>query len=253
MKFKVGDKVRCINHKGNISIGDELIVKNTENDFGFPLSVTYYNKDNHSISFYNLESCADYFELVEDWKDEEADVHHDKPNKTITITLPDSPYNLEKHLIKKSIKEYGSFMKPKDLKVGMVFKSNGDVWIHIIEILETSIIYKIYTSIFYEDISYFHTVTIIDFINTISEYGYKLVDKVPSKTIEVEEEVPVYIHKNSYDKLIHGITTYTPLSISKIRLEDGKISEKIEIIELCKIKRKVTKEVNFNWQSGEWE
>lgn len=82
-------------------------------------------------------------------------------------------------------------------------------------------------------------------IRGINENIYKIVDKVPAKIEEVEEEIPIFIEKDEYDKLKDE-----NFYCAYVKNFNSSFDNRTE---LCKIKRKVKKELNFSWEKNLWE
>lgn len=94
---------------------------------------------------------------------------------------------------------------------------------------------------------------------------YKLIEKVPSKIVEVEEEISVYMDKEMFEDCNSPYRTHFAIHYWQIlnqiksnisSIDKYIISEKIEDflspIELFKIKGTVKKELNWDWEKGEW-
>lgn len=142
-------------------------------------------------------------------------------------------------------------MKPEDLKVGMLFEKSYNstmlyqhYYYYIFKITKAYVFVLIYTGEFMtcqtELASYFCATS-----------GRVLIDKVPPKIVEVEEEVPVYMPKINYECLsIGGSVSGGPYPQLSTYHSYG---ERNDYVELCKIKRTVKKELNFSWEKGEYE
>lgn len=141
-------------------------------------------------------------------------------------------------------------MNTKDLKVGMVFNyvAAGD-FAKIFKIFEDRVFYYQFTSHGHFDCQSTDGGVFLQF--------YTLIGKVPPKIVEVEEEVPVYISKRGFD----SITQFSSILVNDANLYNFDETYVLSIdrnlikypLELCKIKRKIKKELNFNWDSGDWE
>lgn len=142
-------------------------------------------------------------------------------------------------------------MKEEDLKVGTIlhkddryfriFKkvNNLNSWPYLCEIMTLE--YGIYDCISSN-------------LNIFCKGNFEIVDKVPAKIEEVEEEVSVYVNKSSYDKIfIIPENEYVKID-STLRVGESAVFMSDALyIELCKIKRKVKREVNFSWEKNLWE
>jgi len=75
------------------------------------------------------------------------------------------------------------------------------------------------------------------------------VNKVPPIEIEVEEEVPIYMPKHKYERLLKldHVESNKCILLSKNKncFSDPK--------ELCRIKIKTEKKFDFNWDTGEYD
>lgn len=148
-------------------------------------------------------------------------------------------------------------MKVEDLKVGMVF--DDGFWLDC-EIKRYAKIFKITE----KNILFFYFIENSERLYCSSKSkehflkdAIELIDKAPAKIVEVEEEVSVYIKKEDFDMLIDGIPVnglhedYPVISIHHDHINPG--HHRVDVVELCKIKRIIKKELNFNWDTGGFE
>lgn len=140
-------------------------------------------------------------------------------------------------------------MKEEDLKVGMVFVSTNykeEIYIKITNIDDKNISYMIfYNSKFMGNFINKNILPIKCFIESNELQKTKLIDKVPAKIEEVEEEIPIFIEKDEYDKLKDE-----NFYCAYVKNFNSSFDNRTE---LCKIKRKVKKELNFSWEKNLWE
>jgi len=140
-------------------------------------------------------------------------------------------------------------MKPEDLKVGMVFawRLNNE---QISFFKKFICFYK--DKVFLENIKFMHECDKIIVSEPELEspqwffHNFKLIDKVPPKIVEVEEEVPLFVSSDYLKLLQEG--TYS--SIQAYIISGNVLDE--NPVQLCKIKRTVKKELNWCWESGQW-
>ncbi len=139
-------------------------------------------------------------------------------------------------------------LKPEDLKIGMVFDSIYSYLKIIYIITNRKIIYLIKNKNNDDiELNFGFSFDKEDFFSHPHEF--KLINKVPPKIVEVEEEIPVYIDKIDYEKLLKE----GAVSLCSMSLYDDDVFEEVETIELCKIKRPVKKELNWSWDEGVWK
>jgi hypothetical protein len=143
-------------------------------------------------------------------------------------------------------------MKPEDLKVGMVFEDEQNYY-KIFNLNISNIVYYYYFEI--KQIKYDSPLVLCghakknDFIKC-----NKLIDKVPHKIVEVEEEIPLYVEE-CFEKNLHEEIFNDPNILdASIMLHLSTSKEKFcRPLELCKIKRTVKKELNWCWEEGIWK
>lgn len=133
-------------------------------------------------------------------------------------------------------------MNVNDLKIGMIFSNEN-------AICGETIFYKIF-NIIGETIFYYFFHPFEFCCNTKLSYLFiedlKLIDKVYSKIVVIEEEVSVYINPCHLEELLRsGANPYGSQLFLTKQFEFQ--------VELCKIKRKVKKELEFNWEKGIYE
>jgi hypothetical protein len=260
-KFKVGDKVRCIDNKnGKLSLTLNRIYK-----------VNYITDDETMIGISNDNNLSDgydvkRFELIEEsticpvCKGKAAilspgliscESNCKQPIKDFSEVknpLKDAQLS-EKHI--KWLKEQEEFpiicppLKPEDLEVGMVFE-----WVtyysKIINIYKNNI----FIEMMRKDDNEMHCNYYP--IDTFLKFN-KLIDKVPPKIVEVEEEVPIYMDKENFKRLQEEgyINSLKAINFLNISIEGYKFFD--GSVELCKIKRTVKKELNWSWDEGVWK
>lgn len=244
MKFKVGDKVRVIKKHPSIycDIGEESILRYGVCNNEINLMFFYVNtqlKDSIIYAGFDANFYADCIELV--------DPINEKANVNDRKAVYDDNLNI--------LYSHKEPLKPEDLKVGMVFESNSN---------ETSYKYHKIFNIINEQIFCYIlsdreaiTYDCCAFPKKTFLNKRKLINKVPPKEIEVEEEVSVVLYKELYQKLkIQGYLLSTDL----VGYGDGVFlnigHQYIDVdkyVELCKIKRPVKKLVEFNWSTGRYE
>lgn len=138
-------------------------------------------------------------------------------------------------------------MKPEDLKVGMVF-DDEDSYIRLVNKIRNDFVYDILSK----------TENSIKLLcgNNFPCFYYKLIDKVPPKIVEVEEEISVWICENLEEDFFHEKEKITAI-ISKEdpteSLPEWDYHNTLFYEKIGKIKRTVKKELNFNWDKGEYE
>ena len=272
LKFKVGDRVKCLKDFYNMTIGkvykilDEAIAGN-------PIAFCVINDKGEKAVWYSIEGD---FELVEPWQDEEGDVHEEHiPEPVFTGKYSAGIKAFDEHKIgilplgnldskvefksfnsgdilkecaickeQKWIRKLGFVcaectdkpLKPEDLKVGMVFEQDNS-YVKINKLLKESILIEL----LFKDGTFGSSYgPRNDFLSS-----RKLIDKVPPKIVEVEEEVPVYINDWQLKQAQEGAEFPFGCIVSIRKEHDSHI-------ELCKIKRKIKKELNWDWESVEW-
>jgi hypothetical protein len=156
-------------------------------------------------------------------------------------------------------------MKPEDLKVGMIFKKEffqeGKVnsYYYIFKLHKHSVFY-------YDFIDTEEAIFICGYLSKelfcnyfqreTSLYRIELIDKVPPKIVEVEEEVPVYIEDKYFQDLKNGFHIFKSVFIetgtTSVFLSEDKNCFN-NPVELGKIKRTVKKELNWCWEEGCWK
>lgn len=114
-----------------------------------------------------------------------------------------------------------------EIKVGQIYRfyhaNLGSGFSKIISVTDETLCYLVYGEIDNRIIAEW-------MINWKDSYNIKLkknnlLDKIPARFEEVEEEVPIFV-------LNRETNNYMQIGV---------------------IKKKITKELNFNWETGEWE
>jgi hypothetical protein len=144
-------------------------------------------------------------------------------------------------------------MTKEDLKIGMVlkrdFKDIGGIeeYIKIFNILNNNVYYYSYIldSIYQEMQCYSNTKDLIISI-------FKIAEKVPSKIEEIEEDITLYANDSEIEFIKNN--THVSYSIVVCNTKYGTGHENFPInTELCKIKGKVEKTLEFDWEIGEYK
>lgn len=136
----------------------------------------------------------------------------------------------------------GKTLKPEDLKVEMMFSYKTNFY-KIMKISQDTVFF-FYV---YKDELDCSSYRIEFIIQWFKEDKIKLIDKVPPKIVEVEEEIEVFCH---VDDLSHY--SLKPYIQAFKRTVNGIPADKEKEFEFCKIKRTVKKELNWDWNEGIW-
>lgn len=241
-KFKVGDKVICIKDLcDDIKWGDIATLESWNDLVIFPI---HKNIGKNVLVGNDANHYHEHFELIEETKENNTIIQNEVRGFKITLPL-DKNYDVDVNgstITAKEIKDAEGFplicppLKPEDLKVGMIF-SNAINYFKVITI------YKKYVFVEILRIDDNEMYCLNEPIETFLRCT-KLIDKVPSKIVEVEEEAPIYIENTDYKKLKEN--DYCCVSVNNFSTSSDKI-------ELCKIKRTAKKELEFNWDKGIYE
>jgi hypothetical protein len=137
----------------------------------------------------------------------------------------------------------------EEVKICAVFENDG----RYRKLFKKTKEYYFFLSLDKEDDDFYCTTWLKkDFEQRIRNGEYTRIDKVPSKTVEVEEEVFIYIDKKSYDELMERKSIYYRDDRIHISLREyNDIAGPRCILGFTKIK--TTKTLDFNWDTGEWE
>lgn len=222
LQLKVGDKLR--DKRGIVkNVKENSLITVSEIIFLLKDIICFkFKEDKHNLNWIYLDEI--FFELVVE------------PRINFSCGCSFNKITHETILCAEH-KGYGRPMQSSELRVGMVFK-DGENYRKITNIGEmVSHLIKFPWDNAKGDCSR----NLVEFCEQ-----YKLIEKVPSKIVEVEEEVPVYISQKDYD---YFVSKPHKLHVSFF---DLKISFEKNDKELCKIKRKVKKEFNWDWGEAEW-
>ena len=195
----------------------------------------YFNIPSHEENVCRV--CSKEFPLEESLKSAGMSLHIGTPK----IKQCGCAYYPECDLIFKCSECTDKPLKAEDLKVGMVFEDK-----------------EIYYKLLFYYLDYFFVARNHKFYepqlksdSIHKDYFIKhcrLIDKVPPKIVEVEEEVEVFCPV--YDLSEYSVKPY--IQAFK-RTPNGIPADKEKEFELCKIKRKFEKELNWDWEMGQWK
>jgi hypothetical protein len=142
----------------------------------------------------------------------------------------------------------------EDLKVGMLLKKKFNTMDNVIEYIK---IFNILNDIVYYysyiiDSVYPQSMQCYSLTKVLINGVYNIIDKVPSKIEEIEEDITLYANDSEIEFIKNN--THVSYSIVVCNTKYGTGHENFPInTELCKIKGKVEKTLEFDWEIGEYK